>query len=293
MYEKVEKCPSCNSSNFSNYTICDDHSVSHESFAIMQCNNCQLLVTSPRPDHQSITKYYESEEYISHTGKSSGPITLLYRLIRKQTLKKKLKLISKLSTKRKILDYGSGTGEWLDHCNKNGWKTTGIEPSNLAREFSEKEYNLNVSPSLNQIEEKKFSIITLWHVLEHVHHLNELLNDLNSLLSKTGKLIIAVPNHDSYDRKFYKEFWAGYDVHRHLYHFNQLTIKDLLHFHGFKLEKTIPMKYDSYYVSMLSEKYKKHKLYLLKSFIIGWFSNRWARKNENNYSSLTYVFSKA
>ncbi len=293
MYEKLENCPSCNSSEFVNHIICDDFSVSQESFAIMKCTNCDLLVTSPRPDLSSIGKYYESQDYISHTNKGNGIINSIYKQVRKYTLKKKYQLIDSLTDKKKILDYGCGTGEWLHYLDERGWKTQGIEPNPNARQKAIDEYNLEISADLNPYDHKKYSVITLWHVLEHVHDIPTLLNQLKSILSKKGKLVIAVPNHASYDRKYYKQYWAAYDVPRHLFHFNQLTIKDLMSFHGFQLEKIVPMKFDSYYVSMLSERYKKGKTNYFISLIIGWLSNRWAKKHENNYSSLTYIFRKA
>ena len=292
MYERIDICPCCNSKDFENYIICDDYSVSKESFAITKCKNCGLLITSPRPDVHSIGTYYESKDYISHTNKANGLLNFIYKKVRNQTLRNKFQLIDKLTLKKKILDYGCGTGEWLNYNKQKGWKTLGIEPNPKAKEHAINQYGLEVYSDIQSIPNKKFSIITLWHVLEHVHDLNKLLHELHSKLSKKGKLIIAVPNHDCYDRKFYKEYWAAYDVPRHLYHFNQQTLLELSTFHNFKLERTIPMKFDSYYVSMLSEKNKTRSHNYIKSIIIGWLSNRWAKKNENNYSSLTYIFSK-
>ncbi len=293
MYEKIEICPCCNSRDFTNHLICDDYSVSKESFAIIKCTNCGFLLTSPRPDQTSISKYYQSDDYISHTNKSNNLTNFIYKVARNFTLKQKYKLINALTDNQTILDYGSGSGVFLNYLKKKNWQTFGIETDAETRQNSANEFQLDVYPNLKELPNKKFGIITLWHVLEHVHDLSNTLNTLHQLLTPDGRIVIAVPNYDSYDRKFYKEYWAAYDVPRHLYHFNQQNMKDLMKYHQFEFVKSHPQKLDSFYVSLLSENYRKGKFKFLKAFLIGWLSNRWARKNNNNYSSLIYIFKKA
>lgn len=294
MYEKVESCPSCNSKEFVNHIICDDHSVSKESFAIMKCQNCELLVTSPRPDKEAIGSYYKSEDYISHTNSANNLVNITYKIARHFTLRRKFKLIRKHASKNSILDYGCGTGHLLNYIQRQkSWKTIGVEPDEMARTIAMSDHNLNVVGSIDDLPDKKFGVITLWHVLEHVHDINETIAKLTRHLSKKGSMMIALPNHLSLDQKIYKEYWAAYDVPRHLYHFNQLTISDLMKYHKLKLVQTIPMKLDAFYVSMLSEKYKTGKNNFFKSIINGWKSNSWAKKHDNNYSSLIYIFKKA
>ncbi|SMD34797.1 Methyltransferase domain-containing protein [Reichenbachiella faecimaris] len=294
MYEKVEFCPSCNSKEFNNHIICDDHSVSQESFAIVKCNNCGLLVTSPRPDIASIGQYYESTDYISHTNKANNLINWVYKIARSYTLRRKFKLITRFASKKSILDYGCGTGHLLEYIQrKKGWKTVGVEPDEMARTLAISDHDLNVVGALADLPDKRFGVITLWHVLEHVHDLNDTIQTLRKLLSKKGRLIIAVPNPESLDQQIYKQHWAAYDVPRHLYHFTQSTIKELMKYNKFTLEEIRPMMLDAYYVSMLSEKHKFGKVNYLKSFINGCKSNTWASKNNKNYSSLIYIFKKA
>ncbi|WP_109833058.1 class I SAM-dependent methyltransferase [Reichenbachiella versicolor] len=292
MYEKIEICPSCNSKQFKSFCIADDHTVSQESFAIMQCINCNLLLTSPRPNKQSIGKYYQSEEYISHKNKGNNLTNRIYKVARWFTLRRKTKLLASLSEGRKILDYGCGAGTLLEHLNKQGWKTTGIEPDDETRQKIIEETDLTILKSHEDLNTKKFDIVTLWHVLEHVHDLNSTLKKLTEVLKRKGTLLIAVPNHNSHDREYYKENWAAYDVPRHLYHFTPDTITELLKAHKFKLKKTIPMKLDAYYVSLLSEKIATGKSNYLKAFIRGLISNKFAKQN-NNYSSLIYVFKRS
>jgi len=292
MYERIEHCPSCNSKEFRNYLICQDHTVSKESFAITQCINCNLLLTNPRPSKKSIGKYYASEDYISHTDKANNITNYLYKIVRNITFKTKRNWIEKNEGKKKILDYGCGTGQFLKYLSQNNWETTGVEPDDQARDIASKTDGIKVYSKIEEVSKEKFNIITLWHVLEHVHEINKLIEHLQKLLTKKGRLIIAVPNHDSYDRKYYKEYWAAYDVPKHLYHFNTETLTELMKQHSFKLVDTKPMKFDSFYVSLLSEKNISGKTRLIKSFMLGLTSNREAKKNNNNYSSLTYIFKK-
>ncbi|MDQ3535528.1 MAG: class I SAM-dependent methyltransferase [Bacteroidota bacterium] len=294
MYEKILNCPVCDNNIISNYIICKDQTVSEESFAISECRNCGFKFTNPRPDKTNIEKYYESKDYISHSNASTNFINFAYKIARKFTLGFKYKILKKYySEKGKLLDYGCGTGNFLLYCKNKGWDVVGIEPNMKALHEAEKVKSLTIYNSKDKLQDKeKFDVITLWHVLEHIHELKEVFTFLKSKINKNGIICIAMPNSDSYDCQLYKEFWAGYDVPRHLYHFNQATFKALIKLSKMKLLEVIPMKLDAYYVSMLSEKYKNKKNNYLRSVLMGYKSNSWAAKNNNNYSSLIYIIRK-
>ncbi len=294
MYERIQECPICQHTKFSNYIICTDHLISDESFAIVQCNNCGLKFTNPRPTEENAAQYYISSEYNSHKGKREGLVDTIYNIVRKFALKGKLKLINSLHVEKgKLLDVGCGTGLLLDVCAKNGWNVVGIENNENARRLAESNSSALILKSLEELERnKEFDIITLWHVLEHLHDLSGSLKILRKMLKKNGSLIIAVPNSYSWDNSHYQEMWAGYDVPRHLYHFNPLIINKLTRECEFKVKEIIPMKLDAFYVSLLSEKYIHGKERFFKAFTSGLKSNRWAKKNQNNYSSLIYILSK-
>ena len=294
MYERVEECPICGHTEFSNFLICNDHLVTDESFAIVQCNNCGLKLTNPRPTSENLYKYYDSPNYDSHKEQTSSLVDIVYNLARKFALSNKLGLINSLSPdKGHLLDVGCGTGAFIEYCSNNRWDVTGIENVERARSIAEKTSSAKVFSSLDEVNvEKEFEVITLWHVLEHLGDLQGTLNNLRKALKKDGHVLIAVPNSDSWDCEKYREMWAGYDVPRHLFHFNQLTISKLAKECRFRVTGTIPMKLDAFYVSLLSEKYIHGRNRLLKAFISGWKSNRWAKKNQNNYSSLIYILSK-
>ncbi|CAL2080632.1 class I SAM-dependent methyltransferase [Tenacibaculum sp. 190524A02b] len=269
-----------------NYLVSKDYTVSNETFDIIYNKEYDLLITSPAPDN--LDKYYISESYISHTDSNKGLFNKTYQIIKKYALNKKLKLINnQLTTDKSILDIGAGTGDFLNVCKLSGWKATGIEPSFQARNLANKK-GITLHENIENIKNKKFDVITLWHVLEHIPNLEEQIKVFKNHLNKNGTLIIAVPNYKSYDAKYYGKHWAAFDVPRHLWHFSTNSIKKIFNEINMDVVKTLPMKFDSYYVSLLSEKYKTGKMNPLKAFQIGFISNLKAKK-ENNYSSLIYL----
>jgi ubiquinone/menaquinone biosynthesis C-methylase UbiE len=218
----------------------------------------------------------------------------MYHIVRKYAIGTKLNLLKKTSDNKNHLDIGSGTGEFLNACKNAGYNTQGIEPSELAREQAIKNFNLSVSENtnLNQFKNNQFDSISMWHVLEHVQSLNKTIDEFNRILSKNGKVIIAVPNHKSWDAKYYREFWAGWDVPIHLWHFSKLSIEKLFVKYNFKLVEKKPMLFDSFYVSLLSEEFKNGKKNFVNGFIVGLISNVIGIFTKRGCSSIIYVFEK-
>jgi ubiquinone/menaquinone biosynthesis C-methylase UbiE len=295
MMETLTSCPICGGLSLSWCTKIKDHSITKEIFTISRCESCNFLFTNPRPLKEEIYKYYESPAYISHTNSKNGLFNNIYQRIRQFTIRKKLSLASHYAENDKsILDIGSGTGEFLNICDKNGWLTKGVEPNSNARNFSTTEYRLDVvnDSDLSLIPPNSFKIITMWHVLEHVHELKKRVNEIYDLLKDGGIAIIAVPNHESWDAAYYKTYWAAYDIPRHLYHFSPLNIKELFGQNNFEWIESIPMKFDSFYVSLLSEKYMGSIFYVLNAAYTGLKSNISAGKNPEKFSSTIYIFRK-
>ena len=290
MFKKIEECPICDNISFINLIVAQDHLVSQDSFAISECTKCKFKVTSPRPIDEELYKYYQSENYISHTGKGNNLINSIYKIVRNYTIAKKYKLIKERVKNRSILDFGCGTGDLLTYFQNKGWSINGIEPDDQARKIAANKTKIEIHSRLLQ-DKAKYTAITLWHVLEHVPDLNQTIDSLKNKLEKKGRIFVAVPNCESFDANHYGQYWAGYDLPRHLYHFTPDTMKKLMKKHNLKVKEILPMYFDSFYVSMLSEKYRTKKDNYLSALKIGYQSNKIASKN-NQYSSLIYVIKK-
>lgn len=200
-------------------------------------------------------------------------------------------MLERFAFKGKLLDYGCGTGHFLSYASLHGWNARGVEPDDTARSKIDDKLAPYVMPSLTKLEEKNFDVITLFHVLEHVHNLEETLQALISRMNRNGVIFLALPNYKSADARKYQTHWAGYDVPRHLYHFEQKSIFQLSKKYGLNIVSTIPMKFDSYYVSMLSEKYMGNSSTFLRGIIQGYRSNKQAKRTRE-YSSLIYVLTQ-
>ena len=277
-----------NLENKTHFLKVKDHSVSQEIFDLYYDKPLDMLVTSPQPNVENLGKYYDSPNYISHTDGNKSLFEKLYQAVKNIALKNKLNLINRLSeNKGKILDIGAGTGDFLAFVKQNGWQTIGVEPSQKAKEIALKK-GVEFANETSELENQSFDIITMWHVLEHVPDLEKQIQELKRLLKPNGTLIVAVPNFKSFDANHYKEFWAAYDVPIHFWHFSKTAIKLLFEKQNMKLEKVLPMKFDAFYVSLLSEKFKTGKMNYIKAFFIGLKSNFKAKKT-SEYSSHIYI----
>jgi 2-polyprenyl-3-methyl-5-hydroxy-6-metoxy-1,4-benzoquinol methylase len=266
-----------------------DHSVTKEEFALVYDQELDCYITHPVPNN--LADYYESENYISHTDSTKSFKDKLYQFVKKINLRHKIKLVNKNSNNAKrILDIGAGTGDFLKESELSGWSISGVEPNTSARELASIK-GIHLVPTLEDLDSTTFDIITLWHVLEHLPNLEEQINKIKELLNPSGTLIIAVPNYKSFDANYYKEYWAAYDVPRHLYHFSRNAINRIFSKHQISIVRIKPMYFDAYYVSLLSEQYKTGKSNYLKAFITGSLSNLHALLNKE-YSSLIYILKK-
>lgn len=293
--ETLSKCPSCTNTSLSNQFECIDHTYSKDRFTITKCTHCGLLFTNPRPTESTIGTYYDNPEYVSHTDTQDGFLFKIYRSVKRFSLKQKRVLLSKLTEGRTVLDYGAGSGDFSNELSSNGWNVHAYEPDEKARTLIiQKNTTIKIVSELNEIENNTIDVITLWHVLEHVHQLNETLKHFQRILKPSGKLIIAVPNHTSFDAEFYREEWAAYDVPRHLYHFNPETIIPLLSKLGFKFASLKPLWFDSVYVSLLSERNTNNSGLIgwLRATLVGLISNIITILDRKKCSSLTYIFGK-
>ena len=292
----IDCCPICGSNSLHKEFSAVDHLVSQECFDVWMCGHCGFRLTQNVPDEQGIDKYYESADYISHSDTEKGLMNRLYHFARNIMLTAKAGHVTRATGLRQgwLLDIGSGTGYFAHLMTEWGWTVRAIEKNSQARHFAQEHFGLKSDgdEAFNTLQDKSFDCITLWHVLEHLQHLNIMGDKFYRWLKDDGALLIAVPNNTSTDASHYGADWAAWDVPRHLWHFSPATMQLFAQKHGFKIMKTIPMPLDGFYVSMLTEQYLGHKMSFLRGFWQGacaWVSS-WGRKERS--SSLIYVLKK-
>lgn len=286
-------CPWCGSEKAKLHLKLKDEFLTKETFKIYECEQCGLLYTLPRPEKDKIGAYYKSEDYYSHQENKKGLIPKIYEAVKAVNLKAKYKMATEGLNTGSVLDIGCGVGDFLHTMEQKGWSTTGIEPSEDAKAIAQKRMKANIlaPEQIEKLDDESFNLITMWHVLEHVDDLKTEINHLHRILKKGGKLVLALPNYQSFDAQHYKEFWAAYDVPRHLNHFSQKSISNIFSHSGLNLIKTEKLVWDAYYISFMSEKYQGHSMPLARGLVKGLQSNIKARKT-GQWSSLVYVLHK-
>lgn len=290
----MNTCLVCNSKNLVKHISSKDFCVTQEDFTINKCQNCGFAYTVNAPDAAHIGKYYEHADYVSHTDTKEGLFFKLYHKVRNYMLGQKLNYITKQGKINSLLDIGAGTGYFVNYANEKGLKAIGFEPDSSARNQAKNNFNLKLEDNLESIvANQKFDAISMWHVLEHVHELHQYFEHFQTLLNENGVLVIAVPNYTSYDAMVYKEYWAAYDLPKHLWHFSSQSIIQLGEQHSFKYQKSYGMPFDPFYIALLSEKNKKSNfLGKIRAGIVGVVSFIEGFFDPQSASSVVYVFKK-
>ena len=288
-----KKCPWCDSEKTQMHLWVKDLFLTNEAFEIHECLTCGLLFTEPRPKAEEIGKYYQSEEYYSHQENKSGFIPRIYETVKGVNIKRKYKIATEGLKPGNMLEIGCGAGDFLNIMEQKGWHCTGIEPSENAKDIARKKVKAELfdPKEIGQLPSEGYDLITMWHVLEHVDDLKEEILQLQRLLKKGGRLVLALPNFKSADAQYYKEYWAAYDVPRHLNHFCRESINNIFKTSTLKLKRIDKLVWDAFYISYMSEKYQNHFMPLVKGAFRGWVSNNKARKS-GDWSSLVYILEK-
>lgn len=289
----MNTCPWCNTPSSNTHIRLKDYFLSQEEFEIKECPSCGLLFTVPRPAPEHMGKYYQSNNYFSHQENQTGFIPRIYEWVKSFNLKNKVKMATFGLPPGRVLDIGCGVGDFLLQMKQSGWEVQGIEPSNEAKAIAQKRLGFTpLAPSdYSLLDDASFDLITLWHVFEHVDDLKSQTSEIMRLLKPNGRLVIAVPNYQSFDCQYYKDKWAAWDVPRHLNHFTTHTLCSILSSVGFTVLWANHLRWDAYYISYLSEQYLHHSLPLIRGAFRGLVSNLKARSS-NNWSSMVYFFEK-
>jgi 2-polyprenyl-3-methyl-5-hydroxy-6-metoxy-1,4-benzoquinol methylase len=274
--------------NFSKHFLTlNDYFLTQEKFELYQDLNTEFIKTTPPP--KELDPYYESEDYLSHDDTATSFFARCYNFAKGFNLKSKTSLIKEFALNGRVLDIGAGVGDLVGALQNCGIESTGFEPSAKARLVAQ-EKGIDLHASLEVFDPHSFDLISMYHVLEHVPDVEKQKEKILELLQPNGVLILALPNYKSFDAKFYGKYWAGYDVPRHLFHFNKKAVRSLFE-KDFEIIKMKPMWFDSFYVSILSSRYKKSLFPFFSGMFIGLLSNLMAMSTKES-SSITYILKK-
>jgi 2-polyprenyl-3-methyl-5-hydroxy-6-metoxy-1,4-benzoquinol methylase len=289
-------CPLCGGRHQSEYAYCTDNVISGESYSLLECKECGLVYTANAPSDKAAAKYEKLQQKLQLGESPKGVTNLLYYAAREIMLRRKYKLIKRLSYRKRgtLLNYGAKTGFFSDYMIRKNWAVTSVEKFHQERQFALELFHhrmIDVT-EMDYLKENSFDVVTMWHVMEHIQNLDNMWDELYRILDDTGIAIIAVPNSKSYDAQRYGEHWAAYDVPRHLWHFTPNTIMRWGEKHNFLLERQFTMPFDGFYISALSESNKGSRLHTIKGFwngFKGWLAQA---KRRSASSSIIYVFRK-
>jgi 2-polyprenyl-3-methyl-5-hydroxy-6-metoxy-1,4-benzoquinol methylase len=290
------RCPLCLSEAIAVQIKCTDHFISKELFDIARCSSCGFLFTQDYPDETGISKYYESEAYISHSDTSKGLLNKLYHIIRQVMLIRKRRIIERTTGLRtgNLLDIGSGTGHFASMMRRSGWNVKGVEINEEVRQSSSSAFGLDIySPAeISGLEKESLDCVTMWHVLEHLYNPEEYLSKILPLIKPGGTCLVALPNSSSLDAKFYGKFWAALDVPRHLWHFNPDTFSQFTAKLHLQIERRYVLPFDVFYISMLSERYRGSEFPFIKGLMrTTWFAILSIFRRDGS-SSIIYILKK-
>lgn len=291
------RCIVCGSEECSVIFECSDWLTTGEKFNIAGCKHCGFRFTVAPPDEELIGNYYKSEDYISHSDKNKGLTEHLYHLVRSFMLRRKSRLLNSLKGIKKgnLLDIGCGTGYFPAFMKENGWDASGVEVNDRARAFAKEKFGIEVIPPerIDELEKNHYDCITLWHVMEHFHDPASWFRKIDGLLKDDGYCIIALPNSQSSDARWFGRDWAAYDVPRHLWHFSPSSFSLFASGNGFRVTRTKNMPLDVFYISILSCKSTGKSIPLIRGLLTGLLLSIGGVFRNDSSSSVIYVLKKS
>jgi SAM-dependent methyltransferase len=205
-------------------------------FVVVQCQECGLCFTNPRPSVRSIEPFYPVGYGPHHLPRDRKPPgrrpSWTHWWIRRRNERKVLGWHGQ----GRLLDFGCGGGSYLERMHLQGWKVTGVDLCTTAVQRVRSDLGLHaLTGSLPHpaLAESSFDVVTMWQALEHVHFPLDVLREAHRLLVPGGKLIVSVPNIDSLPFRWFGHAWSGLDLPRHLTHFAPWTLRLMLNRAGF------------------------------------------------------------
>ena len=216
---------------------------------------CSSAYLSPRPARAHLGLYYPENEYLPMGENTGGGRGRSASTIVKQCLRSLLSLPYSIRFGRaeatlppfgggRLLEIGCGHGLYLTAMRRLGWDVYGCDISRRKVDRLKKEFG-DDRIFCGRIEElsfapESFDLIALWHVIEHLHEPGTALERIRGLLRPGGRLILGTPNVASIEARFFRRWWIGFEVPRHLVVFSRPALERLLVDRGFRISRIRP-----------------------------------------------------
>lgn len=211
-------------------------------FVLSRCDSCGLVWDSPMPDAKLLDEAYQQDYYGSQTKKFNPIIEAWTRYSGRSRARALLDMHGKADASQRVLDIGCGRGVLLAGFQQLGVDALGIERPGSGFDAIDGVETLSLDELVSQ--GRKFDVIVLWHVLEHLPEPEQMLEQIKLLLDDGGSLFVEVPNFGSLQSRLFKKHWFHLDVPRHLFHFTPAALKQKLSDHNFKTEAEHTFSFD-------------------------------------------------
>lgn len=198
-----------------------------------RCPQCSAVMTPPAQRATANPDYYETQYTLTDSVRTDTEMHRYFRYPEYAALiGRVLRLYEhETITERSWLDIGCDHGFFLDDVRRYGFRVAGVEPSERARTYAQS-IGLNVVPDVRQISDT-FSVISLWHVLEHLDSPVEVLRDVYERCAPGGVLCIRVPDATSFWARLLRDRWIWFQPHHHLVHYSPSVLRDVVERAGF------------------------------------------------------------
>lgn len=246
-------CPLCTKNNYTQkYRI--------DCWTIVQCDHCDFVYVNPRLQKKELLKIYK-DNYFDNTSVGYFHYKENKELRQKNFQKWIDDAINFVSAGENVnaLDIGCAAGYCLEVFKARGWKPFGIElNTEYAGQLQQNGYKVYDSPFLDISFGEKYSIITLFDVVEHLTDLPEHFAKLHSILENNGIVVLITPDYDSLQRKLLGKKWFQFKPIEHINYFSLTTFKTLVDSTGFKI---VDSKKAGQYsnTDFLTDRLKKYK----------------------------------
>jgi len=245
----LESCVLCGGKNLKSiYKTYDRHYGMKGEFNIDQCQSCSLVFLNPMPSEEYLTSLYPKTYYSYQDFYDKK--SFLRNFYRNYLLKIGT-LDPHFDSPGKIVDVGCGSGKFLYAMKKKGWEVYGVEVNENAAKLGNELEQLNIHPGdllTSKFDDDFFDYVRSNHSFEHMTNPEPVLEEMHRILKPDGKLLIGVPNIDSFNGRFFKKYWWYLGAPVHTFNYSVATLSKMLEKHGFVVEK---VSYNGDYTGVL------------------------------------------